>query len=456
MKLNRKWIMVIALVLSLSMATAGTLAFLTDRDTVENTFTMGSVSIDLEETFTQDSAIKPGQTVNKDAWIVNDGQKDAWVWMTVSVPEGLKDYITPNWANGFQATAESPVVVDGMAVWTVLVNEPLEYGQKTENILDSVTLSPYVDYQGGEYVVVTTDDAGNVKTEKLADLTDNKLNVVVKAYAIQTDGIATVADAYDDYAGQWGEEVETIVGSGVTGGIKWTLTDAGKLTVSPSTETSVDTNSGKEFAPGQWRETVVYNEKGQGIAIGSTQPANEGGYFCDQNAVTSLVIEDGVTSIGSFAAKFPNLTGEVVIPASVTYIGQEAFQNTQITKLTFAAGGTEALCIAPGAFKNLQIEELVLPADRPSIHIHCWAFNDCTKLERVTFPANIDTFSSQTHLEYMGMGYSGSGDSQVLARCNALKSITFGSQEVHDLFFNAPYNTNNINAIGNVEIIVNE
>ena len=121
MKLNRKWIMVIALVLSLSMATAGTLAFLTDRDTVENTFTMGSVSIDLEETFTQDSAIKPGQTVNKDAWIVNDGQKDAWVWMTVSVPEGLKDYITPNWANGFQATAESPVVVEGNAVWTVLV-----------------------------------------------------------------------------------------------------------------------------------------------------------------------------------------------------------------------------------------------------------------------------------------------------------------------------------------------
>lgn len=172
------------------------------------------------------------------------------------------------------------------------------------------------------------------------------------------------------------------------------------------------------------------------------------------NAVTSLVIEEGVTYIGSFAAKFPNLTGEVVIPASVTYIGQEAFQNAPITKLTFAAGGTEELCIAPGAFKKLAIEEVVLPADRPAIHVHCWAFNDCTSLKKVTLPANITTFTGWTHVDYCGMDYQNGWDSQIFARCYALESITFGSQAVHDLFFNAAGNTSNINAIGDVEIII--
>ena len=115
MKLNRKWLMVIALVLSLTMAISGTLAYLTDRDTVENVFTMGNVDIEVEEVF-PDGNIKPGVTVNKDAKITNEGSNPAWVWMTVSVAEGLKDYVTMNWANGFIPTSDSPVVKDGQVV----------------------------------------------------------------------------------------------------------------------------------------------------------------------------------------------------------------------------------------------------------------------------------------------------------------------------------------------------
>jgi hypothetical protein len=99
-----------------------------------------------------------------------------------------------------------------------------------------------------------------------------------------------------------------------------------------------------------------------------------------------LVIEEGVTYIGSFSAQFPNLTGEVVIPSTVTYIGQEAFHKTPITKLTFAAGGTEGLCIANGAFKKLSITEPALPGDREYIHVHHWAFGGCSKLKTATFP----------------------------------------------------------------------
>lgn len=241
---------------------------------------------------------------------------------------------------------------------------------------------------------------------------------------------------------------DPIVGEGTYGGICWTLTESGKMTVSPAATPAPDANSGAEYEAGAWREAVVYDSKGDATAIG--------GYPYDVNAVKSLVIEEGVTSIGSFTAKFPNLTGEVVIPSTVTYIGQEAFQNCQITKLTFAEGGDKALCIAPGAFKKLAIKELILPADRPEIHIHCWAFNDCTSLKNVTIPANVTTFSRWTHVDYCGMDFVNGWDSQIFARCLALEKITFGSQAVHDLFFNDAGNTSNINSIGGVEIAIQD
>ena len=239
---------------------------------------------------------------------------------------------------------------------------------------------------------------------------------------------------------------EKVVGQGTTGGVVWTLTDKGTLSIAPADNPAPDPNSGKTFESGAWREAVVYKANGSAAAIG--------GYPYDVNAVKRLIIEEGVTSIGSFTAKFPNLTGEVIIPSTVTYLGQEAFQNTKITKLTFAEGGTEKLCIAPGALKNLQIEEIVFPADRPEIHIHCWAFNDNTKLKHVTIPDNVTTFSNWTHVEYCGMSYVDGYDSQIFARCRALESISFGSQEVHDRFFAAAGNRSNINAIGGVEIII--
>lgn len=45
MKLNRKWMLLVALVLSVAMATTGTLAYLTDEDKDVNTMTLGKVEI---------------------------------------------------------------------------------------------------------------------------------------------------------------------------------------------------------------------------------------------------------------------------------------------------------------------------------------------------------------------------------------------------------------------------
>ncbi|MBR4039932.1 MAG: SipW-dependent-type signal peptide-containing protein [Clostridia bacterium] len=202
MKLNRKWLLVIALVLSLTTAISGTLAYLTDRDTVENTFTMGGVDIEVEEDFPEGGApIKPGETVDKEAEIKNTGSNPAWVWMTVSVPEGLKDYVTLNWTESYANKAMGPKVVDGQAVWTMLVNNQLAVNESTGYILKSVTLSELVDYQGGKYVVVK-----DGQSTDLEGIVDGKMKVTVNGYAVQTEGLNTVTEAYNAYNTQWGEE----------------------------------------------------------------------------------------------------------------------------------------------------------------------------------------------------------------------------------------------------------
>ena len=151
--------------------------------------------------------------------------------------------------------------------------------------------------------------------------------------------------------------------SGTWGGIDWTLTEDGTLTIAPTKGEPVPDSNWPSYTyeVGQWREAVVYTTTGGAKAIG--------GAPYDHNKVKKLIIEEGVTSIGSFTAKFPNLTGEVVIPWTVNYFGQESFQGATCSKLTFQkvpAGKTGSkLCVATGAFKNLIVEEFSFPDDRP-------------------------------------------------------------------------------------------
>lgn len=253
---------------------------------------------------------------------------------------------------------------------------------------------------------------------------------------------------YADGGGNLSAQEPEIESSGTWGGIDWTLTTDGTLTIAPTDNeiTKIkpwsETNPKELYQRGEWPAAV--NDAISAIT----------GWPYNRSKVKRLIIEEGVTSIGSFVGQeFTNLTGEVVIPSTVTYIGQEAFRNSPMTRLTFAPGGTEKLCIAPGALKKLEIKELVLPSDRPEVHIHSWVFNDCASLEHVIIPANV-TFGGQTHIDYMGFNNSGNGDSQVFARCWKLNTMVFLSEEVKNRFYNAPGNKNNINAIGGVTNVV--
>ena len=171
MKLNRKWFLVIALVLSLTMATAGTLAYLTDRDSEANVFTVGNVEIDLEEDFEQGATLFPGINIEKKPTITNTGSNDAWVWAEIAIPSALNDTTSAsknaihfnmsaasvadglwNWWNGADYSEDAYFIrnekIDEIDydVYVVLYETALKPGETTEEpVIYKVYLDPHVD-----------------------------------------------------------------------------------------------------------------------------------------------------------------------------------------------------------------------------------------------------------------------------------------------------------------------
>lgn len=84
--------MVVALSLTATVMVGATLAYLTDKtETLTNTFTIGKVSIDLEElSWDPDKADKlvPGTDIPKDPKVTNTGRNAAWVAVTVDGMNG--------------------------------------------------------------------------------------------------------------------------------------------------------------------------------------------------------------------------------------------------------------------------------------------------------------------------------------------------------------------------------
>lgn len=120
-KAERKPQRYIAIALALILVITGAIAFLTATDAKMNTFTVGSVDIELHENFngTQDVAspspelnhVLPGQTVEKEPWVVNTGSTKAWTYLVVGVP--YSDIATIS-ANSFSNSLTMPIKAFGI------------------------------------------------------------------------------------------------------------------------------------------------------------------------------------------------------------------------------------------------------------------------------------------------------------------------------------------------------
>ena len=74
-------------ILAGTVSIGGIMAYFTDGDTATNTFTVGKISLDLQEpSWVPPTNITPGQEIAKDPQIKNDGNNEEFVFLKVTVP----------------------------------------------------------------------------------------------------------------------------------------------------------------------------------------------------------------------------------------------------------------------------------------------------------------------------------------------------------------------------------
>lgn len=230
------------------LAIGGTLAYFTDKDEATNTFTTGKVDITLNEKFDKDNAkLLPGsQTANaveKEVSIqVNSGSEKAYVWYEWLIPSALDstdgstgtnnvvhvnslgrtwDKYRENskfWADGQtealpleQTWDHDPEVelgsgvgpegyvgqeeIDGILYnkYVVLYHGVVGAGEETSVAMSQVYLDSKVDFDGTNYTI-----DGTVIDY---DFSQN-IDIIVRAYGIQSNGLADVYAAYKAYHAQ--------------------------------------------------------------------------------------------------------------------------------------------------------------------------------------------------------------------------------------------------------------
>lgn len=184
-KTKKVLILMLCAVLLVSASVVGTLAYLTSNDSVENTFTVGKVTIDLKETKVDEygEVIKgtdagttetgneyrliPGRTYTKDPTITVGADSEA-CWLFVKIENGLGANAA---INGLDTNGWTQV--DG-------TTEYWAYAGATVGANASVKVFDSFTY--GKDVTDTSDDVSK--------------SIVVTAYAIQADGLSTSAAAW--------------------------------------------------------------------------------------------------------------------------------------------------------------------------------------------------------------------------------------------------------------------
>ena len=198
------------------------LAYFTDTDSKNNTFTVGKVDITLVEKnadgteFTQDQKLYPGtKTQNNIAKIVtvtnNEGSEDAWLWAEIWIPSALDDgddnsptapglgnSLHFNYAGNVEETKftylgskEIKGVMYNGYVHFVTNDTIHKAGESTSALLDQVYMDKGVTQGTNGYLLI------DGKTDYTGDW-----NLVVYGVGIQANGINTIKDAITTYYGK--------------------------------------------------------------------------------------------------------------------------------------------------------------------------------------------------------------------------------------------------------------
>ncbi len=172
----------------------GTLAYLTSKDTVINTFTVGNVKITLDETPVDNDGkaidgervkanaykLVPGATYDKDPTIHVDANSEK-CWLFVKVENGIAS---------IEAAPDE--------AYKTIAEQMENFGWTPVDNADGI-FAYNASVSGGSDVVVFNGFkiAGTTTNDKLAELGDHGATITVTAYAIQAAGFDTAAEAWN-------------------------------------------------------------------------------------------------------------------------------------------------------------------------------------------------------------------------------------------------------------------
>lgn len=201
MKKHNTKTMVLLTALIGTLSIGGIMAYFTDGDTATNTFTVGKISLDLQEPgWVPPTEIVPQQEFAKDPQIKNDGLNEEFVFLKVTIP--YANVVTAN-EDGSKNNASDTELFsyDLNKGWTEL---------KSEQVKDTVnkTITHLYAYTG-DYATTMEPLAVDETTPALFDhvrfanivedqkLEASTLNIVVNAYGIQTTNLNDGKEALD-------------------------------------------------------------------------------------------------------------------------------------------------------------------------------------------------------------------------------------------------------------------
>ena len=193
-----------------------------------------------------------------------------------------------------------------------------------------------------------------------------------------------------------------IVASGTCGAngdnLTWTLDSAGTLTISGTGEMADYDDDDNRPPWVDYREQIITVILENGV----TSIGDEAFYDC--SSLTNVIIPDSVTSIGNSAFSYCSSLTNVIVPDSVTSIEQDAFcWCTSLTSITIPDSVTS---IGYYTFSNCSsLTNVIIPDSVTSIGKA--AFYDCSSLTSITIPDSVTII-----------------DSSAFAGCNSLTSVT--------------------------------
>ena len=192
---------VVAIMLVIAVSVAGTIAYLTSKTAaVRNTFTLGNVTITLDEHEIEDEyataittntvqtneyKLIPGHTYLKDPTVhVDDNSEDCWLF--VKVTNGIAAIEV--------AAADGDTIAEQMTEkgWTLVegTTDVYAYNEKVSAGADVVVFNSFT-------------IAGNADISNYATASNNAAVINIIAYAVQADGFATSAAAWEAAPASW-------------------------------------------------------------------------------------------------------------------------------------------------------------------------------------------------------------------------------------------------------------